>query len=456
MFQWIKAARLKQVSQRKDAGDLDGAETILKRVLDRNPDDLAVMTQFAEIATARKDWEQAVERWEHVCDVSEQTQAPLPEKAIARLKAARLKQVVDGIIRNQKRNLTPNADAPMIILIGGSPGSGTTILFVRLAMHKWAIGVNESGVFGHPDIYCCFDRFSLNYINMIKSGTFKEMDEGERLRKGLSPHLLANSSRLEAHGLGINDVISLLQASKSSKHYLMNFLMSFFATSQPSARVLVEKTPSNIYALPDFLDGAPGRYGIAVVRDPIDLVSSLTNRGLPLFRAMAMWVVEAALALLIRDKLGGFVVRYEDFVRDPIETEKSLLATIGMPHGARHDSFPTSVDNWPSSWRSSPLRDVSAISIARGLHELDILDRMVFSNLVIKDFPGSRLDTFIGESAETIAKELGYQIGPEQIPDANRVRMRLRNLMERSLNTEPRIGRSNFYDRLVTCQINGR
>jgi tetratricopeptide (TPR) repeat protein len=445
----LKAARLKHAAKLSCGGDYEGAEEVLGRILARDPGEGSALTQYAELATSRKDWAHAVERWERVCESAGEPGRKMPDKAAANLVVARVKIALERVEQRISPKSTQALDDPLIILIGGSPGSGTTLLLVRLASHKWAIGVNESGLFSHPDIYCDFKRFFLNYTSMIESGTFKLLDEGERLRKGLSPHLLANSNRIEAHGLSAKDISRLIQASTSEKEYLSNLALVLSVETRYCSDVIIEKTPSNIYALPSFLDGTPRRRGIVIVRDPIDMVSSLISRGLPIFRAMALWTVEAALALVIRDKEGGILVRYEDFVYNPVETEDRILELIGMPSAPSAGSCRGSISAWPMSWRSSPLQDVSRRSVERGLNEFDDIDRMVFSNLAIMDFPGHTLNNFFGVTAETISAALGYQIAPESNPDEKRVRIRLQGLKSRSVNTEPRIGRSNFYDGLV-------
>ena len=247
----------------------------------------------------------------------------------------------------------------------------------------------------------------------------------------------------------IKAVIQLLQDSKSSHEYISALTASLFEAVESGPSVLIEKTPSNLYSLLNFLDGSPNRRGIAIVRNPLDILSSLTNRGLPLFRAMAMWTVETALALSVRDMPGGLVVRYEDLVENPEEMDKTLLSFIGMSPALCRDSQPLTMD-WPTSWRNSPLKDVTTISVGHGLSELDAIDRKVFAKLTLMDFPGNRLDSLIGESAQKIATALGYQIDTEDISDENRVKLRRSNLIARSLTEGPRIGRSCFYDRLVT------
>jgi len=51
------------------AGDFDGAEKVLASILDKAPNDIDTLNQFAELATARKDWNEAVTRWSRRLDV---------------------------------------------------------------------------------------------------------------------------------------------------------------------------------------------------------------------------------------------------------------------------------------------------------------------------------------------------------------------------------------------------
>jgi tetratricopeptide (TPR) repeat protein len=91
MLKWIRTLRLKHAAKLSSGGDYEGAEEVLGRILAMDPGETSALTQYAELATSRKDWARAVERWERVLEVSEGEGKPLPQKAAVKLKTARLK-----------------------------------------------------------------------------------------------------------------------------------------------------------------------------------------------------------------------------------------------------------------------------------------------------------------------------------------------------------------------------
>jgi len=62
----LEKARLAQAGELRKAGDLDESEQLLEKVLALSPDHVGALTQHAKLATARKDWGSAVDRWERV------------------------------------------------------------------------------------------------------------------------------------------------------------------------------------------------------------------------------------------------------------------------------------------------------------------------------------------------------------------------------------------------------
>ena len=87
---YLKTARLKHASQLNSIGEIEAAEEILQRVLSTEPSDLSVLSRFAAMAAARKDWAQAVLRWERVLEVAEQIDGVVPNQALTGLKTARI------------------------------------------------------------------------------------------------------------------------------------------------------------------------------------------------------------------------------------------------------------------------------------------------------------------------------------------------------------------------------
>ncbi len=515
----LEKARLAQSGALRKAGDLDEAERLLERVLETSPDHVGALAQHAGIASGRKDWGAAVDRWERVISTYGAAGQPIPKSAAAQLEKACLAQA--GKLRkagdldraeayflrllsqysNHKEALKALAeisaakrdwsesvarwtkvhdlcgddgelcaraniqivlgkhymggsllqpfktgDSPKIVLIGGSPSSGTTIFLNYVAAPINFLGVNESGLFAHPGIYFEFENFSNNLTRMLRS--FKHLDEGERLRKGISSHAIASSQSLTKHGMNLEDCINLLRLAKSGEEYVHTLVQVFSANEPRPPEVFFEKMPGNLYAMPYFLKCSNDFNGLCIVRDPLDVVSSLSARGLPLLRAMAIWTVEAAIALRVRCQSSGIIVRYEDFVSSPDTILSGIYSQIGVAPSQLKEESPM-VRKWPQEWRSSPQDRLSTDSIGRGSHDLDNIDKAVFAGLTLRDYPGPLLDDYIGCTAEEFAGELGYSIYPSEKLSADRVKRRTEALRQRSVFTEPRAGRSNFYETIV-------
>lgn len=444
----LRNSKLKDAAMRIETGDFNVARTILDQMIAEDQDDVAAWTQLAELSYSLEEWGASAKCWKKVCEIGEKTAEKIPDKAPIRLRDAKLKHAIERVEKNNNVSSKYLHNDRITVLIGGSPSSGTSVLLVRLASYDWALGISESGLFSHRGIYLNYDQFAHNYTGMIESGIFKTLDEGERIRKGLSPHLLANSTRLNAHGLELKDILRFVAKSDSGKTYVEGLNTLFLASSGIDYRVLFEKTPSNIYAMPSFLDDSPNRRGVVIVRNPIDLVSSLISRGLPLFRAMAMWTVESAMALVVREKRGGMVIKYEDLVANPGQVESDIISEIGMTTDSSSRETSQFIDNWPTSWRASPVKDVVSVSVGRGKTEFDTIDRTIFADLRLVDYPSIELENIIGQTAQEIAESLGYSIMPRNRPNKQRIQSRYNQLISRSLATDPIIGRSNFYDKL--------
>ncbi len=88
-IRWRRAARMLK------SGDFDEAERVLKRMLDACPEKKGGLAQLAEIATARKDWAEAVDRWERVLAANDACRSPASKQAIAKLAKACLARAGD-------------------------------------------------------------------------------------------------------------------------------------------------------------------------------------------------------------------------------------------------------------------------------------------------------------------------------------------------------------------------
>ena len=77
MGKWLKGvvrrlagpkSRAELARSHRENGDLESAENLLRRGLAACPGDLALMTEFAQVASAREDWVAAAIRWNELLE----------------------------------------------------------------------------------------------------------------------------------------------------------------------------------------------------------------------------------------------------------------------------------------------------------------------------------------------------------------------------------------------------
>lgn len=88
----IEKAYIQHAAALCNSGELDRSELLLQLVLKQNFENLGALAQLAEVATARQNWDEAVQRWERVLSVSQAAGVSPPKKALARLEEARMAQ----------------------------------------------------------------------------------------------------------------------------------------------------------------------------------------------------------------------------------------------------------------------------------------------------------------------------------------------------------------------------
>jgi hypothetical protein len=436
----LEKARLSRAGEFIKQGELDAAEAMLGGVLDSAPDNVAALTLLAEIASQRESWNIALDLWERARKLAGGDCDELP-----RMKTQI--EVCRAIASLSSKDTQGRESCMKLILIGGSPSSGTTVLLNNLSAPANFFGINESGLFAHPGIYSDYESFSANFSSSLIA--FKKLDEGMRLKRGLSSHAIASSRVLNRYGLTLDDCLLLLRGANSGREYVMSLARVFAAHAEQTPDVVIEKMPGNIYAMPYFLDNYKAFGGVCVIRSPIDTVSSLAARGVPLLRGMAIWIVEASLALKIRSCSNGIIVRYEDFVSDSEAVIKSIYSKLNICPSMSLRTLSNINMKWPSEWRNSPLAKPSASSVGCGLKECDDIDRAIFSGLTLRDYPGTLLDEYIGFTAEELARMLGYSISSLDCVDQVRRDCRLRYLRQNARVLTQSESRSSFYEGLL-------
>jgi hypothetical protein len=111
----------------------------------------------------------------------------------------------------------------------------------------------------------------------------------------------------------------------ADKHY--DHEIRFNLVSAEDDQILITKRPKDTMYMPAVLDDDPELYVIYVLRDPRDVICSRHGKDKSMYYSnIRLWREMHAYARKMYGHERFLEVRYEDFVRDPDETQRSIAA----------------------------------------------------------------------------------------------------------------------------------
>lgn len=213
----------------------------------------------------------------------------------------------------------------MIVLIGNSPSSGSTLLADLMdALPKFACGP-ESRFFCYKQLYENYDtakrkigkRFAFNTPSIQNyRGTFSY-----------------KARVLNSYGQTKESINQLASQSETFPAFISKLQEQYLSSRTGLGKTIwVEKYPENVLAAQSFLNTFHDGFFIHIVRDPLYVYNSLRkNRGFPPDVAMATWLLCVAEGYQLRNHPNCIEVEYSDLVENPFETiakiEKTLTGT---------------------------------------------------------------------------------------------------------------------------------
>lgn len=273
------------------------------------------------------------------------------------------------------------------IMIGGSGSSGTTLLSHLLD--------------SHPAIYCGDELQLLNKKALYeKPFCYSREDFRRFLKEGIATRVFVDQDAfftstcakpvreklfmrvIRKYGWEPEDVLGLAAGTGTFKEFVESF---FSKVLERSGKVTwAEKTPSNCFAIGEFLSCFPtGKY-VHVVRDGRDAVPSLITKGFSAVHSVMVWVAQTAAALPYRRHKRYHEVKYEALVRSPVETLASLLGFLDAeydPEILLGQARTRIADKCVGpSWRSRPDQPITAVSVGKWKRE-DYGDKAFIENL---------------------------------------------------------------------------
>lgn len=197
----------------------------------------------------------------------------------------------------------------MIVLIGGSGSTGSSLLKNILNRHPQIFAGEESNLFCKAKLYTDFQSYK---SSIIKRGLFGLKNHGWHIYNGVD--LYSPEYNLTKESLHI------LIAQSNSFMALTSQLQDHFL-KEKDQQIWIEKTPANSANFGLFLNKFVDGKIIHITRNPLDTIGSLISRGYTLFYAVGIYLLNTASALQHKDNVRCYTIKYEDLVDFP---EKSI------------------------------------------------------------------------------------------------------------------------------------
>ena len=197
-----------------------------------------------------------------------------------------------------------------VLLIGGSPSSGSTLLMNLLAKSPAMICLPETGLFCHGRNLKGSDES--DHRDELSSHV-PWVDTRAKLSKSFSWPDEAYDSVVNSHRTAMELVHDQVSPSRD--------------------QCIVEKTPENIFALEQYLQLSTSHHAIVTSRDMLSVIQSLMRRHYSALEALMLWFSHGyESARLIKgypDQV--YHCRYSELTMDPMGTISAILQKIPLP-----------------------------------------------------------------------------------------------------------------------------
>ena len=140
-----------------------------------------------------------------------------------------------------------------------------------------------------------------------------------------------------------------------------------YALEKSGKTIWAEKTPSNAFTLKLFLDNFPDSKVIHITRDPLDCIASLVNRGMDVYNATCVYMLNTLKALEVYNNKNAYLIKYEDLTSNPEQTLHDLMQFLGLTYEAAMllpDEKPTGVTSM-KGWQYKETEAIKNQSVGR-------------------------------------------------------------------------------------------
>ena len=250
----------------------------------------------------------------------------------------------------------------MLVLLGNSPSSGSTLLSELLDSTPLSMSGEELGLFANK-------KFYLEHTTAESESSFSKsvyVSRNGLFNKGLS-----------SYGLTRRDVSVMLSKANSPKNFVELFHQHFKEFRNKEADIWFEKTPQNLTCISEFLEMFPDSFFIHIVRNPLHVYSSLIKRGYPEYIALCTWLIDVASFFRYRNHNRVLCIKYEDLLEKPYDIVSDVLRIVSGSNLVAEDierchqqntyreRYTIKIDSWSASSSGKVNKDVNKKEIDR-------------------------------------------------------------------------------------------
>jgi len=284
----------------------------------------------------------------------------------------------------------------MSILIGCSPSSGSSLLRRLLNRHSEIFCGSETSLFAKEELYLDWKK---NKGKINRPSLFGLSNAGW--------HNLIGVELTEEYGYNPKEFRELLKKNhKDFSDFISDFYKPILESNKKS--VWAEKTPSNAFTLEFFLERFEKGKVIHIVRNPYDAISSLYSRGMTLYNAVAVYLLNTAKALELKGNERCITIKYEDLVDEPKKILEIICSKIGLAYEEQMlvPSMAEGGVTHMSGWNYKETEPIRQGSVGR----FQLLDEETQSALLTRIAITSTNLTFASRTIKGICRSLGYSI----------------------------------------------
>jgi len=204
----------------------------------------------------------------------------------------------------------------MLVLIGNAPSSGSTLLADLLDSTPYTACGPELNIFSNKFLY--------NFLS-FKKNPFKYSVPASIYRNKVRP----NFNTLPAYGLSQEGYLWILKNSPSIRDFFLNFSERFLILrGKIKNGTVFEKTPENLNVIKEFLNTNDQAYFIHIVRNPLDVYTSLIRRNFSHYMALNTWLVDVAQYIQFQNHPRLISIKYEDLMNKRFQLVSDIIYKI--------------------------------------------------------------------------------------------------------------------------------